>query len=368
MADPGWEASLAAICDRIRKDMAQHLCDAGNSRQTSQAPLVQQMELTSLADSLYHRGAHRSDDEAWQFHVRVLEEVKGLLFHQLRHFPGSFHFQRDAPLACRDWYAESLASSQRQLVGYLEGQELDAGLRHLLKEYLFCCQTHSDWFAPSTWSDYLYLEEFTACLLRIAKLPHPHPKSIFHGLMRKMFYLNFNCAPFYGFCLQKIQGHTRMFPAYRDQHRELLYLLKLCRQVPEKPDTGFDLKAPSLQASVVKFLKEEIRFIVEMENLPALHRMQGVPTAPARPYFTVGCTATQLALFMRLLVETGFLMAKRKADVHEFIANHVGTSKKEKISGHSFKNKTYDPSPSAARKVKAQLHLMLQRLNEKYLS
>jgi hypothetical protein len=367
-----WKSFLSTESERIKASTVTQVLAHGNQAQASLYLLFLQTELTSLADTLYRcleiggEPLLASQEPSPPFWAKeTLSEIRGLLEYLQQYFPHLFHFDRRAPLACRAWHAADLVARRALIFPFFQACRLEEPLFFLLREYLHCLGG-STAYTPDTWRDYRYLQGFAEEMAALIGKDQD-TEAAYHTLMRQLFCLNFNTPAFYEYCTRKVTDLTQRHCSFREQRRELLHLLKLCRQPPERPGIGFDPGSPSIQCSVVKFIEEELDYLKQVEKLHAEPVINGKSRQAYPFYFQVSCTAAHLAFFVRLLVEAGLIITDKKADLHAFISNHIGTAKKERLSGHSLKNKSYAPTQEAARRMKAQLHLILQLLNEKYL-
>ncbi|GAA4213206.1 hypothetical protein GCM10022289_45030 [Pedobacter jeongneungensis] len=82
--------------------------------------------------------------------------------------------------------------------------------------------------------------------------------------------------------------------------------------------------------------------------------------------FRVGFTVRQLALFVRLQVESEIIIAQSPKTLHRYVTRHYSTMEKENISEKSFKNAYYSAMGNDVEKVIEKIATMLAIAQEKY--
>ncbi len=99
-----------------------------------------------------------------------------------------------------------------------------------------------------------------------------------------------------------------------------------------------------------------------------LHTPAAQAIALPRIFFTVSITLEQLLFLFRLLIETGIVIIKRKADLYDFIHLHIGTEERKTFSRGSLRNAFASRRQATAKKVKDILTEMTRLINQKYLA
>lgn len=164
---------------------------------------------------------------------------------------------------------------------------------------------------------------------------------------------NFNAAVFYDYNQLKIEALLEGLDHYQEKKMFLLELRKELRQLPKLLSEGHSKDSPHIIESLCGFIDEEVTSIVQKisDNGPTQNS--------SRFYFFTNLNVPEITYFYKLMLETKIISTARKADLYEFISNHIQTESRRKLSEHSIKNKSYKPDEKSIKKVRLKLREML---------
>ncbi|EOR96282.1 hypothetical protein ADIARSV_0517 [Arcticibacter svalbardensis MN12-7] len=325
-----------------------------------------QIELTQLADHLYGFNAAEwildSQSVSKEVFKKLTHEIISLLLFLKANFSESFNTQLQAPAGLKHHMQTDIAEKREIILKFLKAGQIDDDLIDIITHYLFSIEGDPEYIL-SSWRDFDYLENFLNSLLVIQGLKSS--ESVFLKLVRQVYFMNFNAIQFYDYSRNWLDVMIQRHDTFVEQRRELLLILRDVKQFVELPELAFNPDLPSLKQMVCTYIEEEMEYLQKTETLhEGPYHNKGRNAYPF--YFHVKFTTAQLMFFTRLLVESGFIITKRKADLHEFISNHIGTLRKDNLSGHSIKNKQYTPSKEVVHKVKDFLLMLISLIHEKY--
>lgn len=355
-------ASFLRECKALKSTLAQVHFDFNLAEVSSQVRSVQ-VELTQLADHLYIlKGSavfneHQVSDPD-NLYEELMQELVSLLCYVKTNFPESFNTQLKAPAGLKDVQRHALAAKREFIMKILLTGQIDDELTVIISDYLSSIDGESEYTLIS-WRDFGYMENFINAFSSGNINASTAPDAVFQKLVRQLYFINFNATQFYDYSRSWIDRKIGEYSTFIEQRRELLLISRYIKQFLELPDMAYSPKLPSVKQMVSNYIDEEIEYLLKTENLHAgTFHNKARNTFPF--YFHVNLTTAQLMFFVRLLLETGIIITKRKADLHEFISNHVGTLRKDNLSESSIKNKQYNPSREVVRRVK---HLSLSLIN-----
>lgn len=358
--------SFLAECRKLKSVLSQAYLDQDNATVSSQIRSVQ-IELTQLADHLYT--LHDSEifnehdlSDTYNVYAELMEEVISSLCYLKDGFPEIFNTQLKAPAGLKNMLRQAVVEKRESITRNILSRQIDDDLTLIISRYLSSLDGEDEHLLKS-WCDFDYMERFIDTL---SSIDTPgNPDTIFQSLVQQLYFINFNTTQFYDYSRGWLEKLIDGYSTFVEQRRELLLVLRHITHFLELPDLACNPKLPSVKHMVVSYINEEIDYLAKTEHLHTgtFHNK----SRHAFPfYFHVNLTTEQLMFFVRLLMETGIIITKRKADLYEFISNHVGTLRKDNLSVSSIKNKQYSVSKDVIQKVKTILLKCINLANQKY--
>lgn len=175
-----------------------------------------------------------------------------------------------------------------------------------------------------------------------------------------LFLYNFNSVHFWNYFCQKIDNSIKNLDSEVERLESLCWYLKSINQVTVLPGISFNPKQVPVKEIIVNWISDEISYYEKMIRLKACTPAQLKNTLENELKILTDMSVSQLAIFIRLLVETGIIKNKNQMDVIKFYASTTQSKRTENISPESFRTKYYNIDESSREAVK---HLIIHLLN-----
>ncbi|WP_158826960.1 hypothetical protein [Mucilaginibacter lacusdianchii] len=356
------QQSFQAIRWEILTDL-ETLPDESSKKQYISNLQVQLVYLNSIHQGYNHEmivHQRTADFAGW-----LTTEIFQLLEHIRAHFSAYFDDGQNLPdnyiKAYRNQHPEIWADFEQ----FLKEHPLDSELKLLLTQFANATES-SEKFVIKTWRQFDYLLNMIWSIIKWKELTEEENREL--ALLKLFVYNEFNSIQIYAYFIKYIEKITLGEASYQDQQQELLYLLKVFRQVRVDAYLPYDPKVQSLKLSVVESLETELAYLEQMEKLQVQHFQGTNPEAPSRFYFNVAVTLAELMFFFRVMLEVKVIYTKFNSYLYEFISNHIRTERTDNISKKSMRNHfSNKPFPDrVVQNVKAWLEKMIQHINLHY--
>lgn len=231
-------------------------------------------------------------------------------------------------------------------------------------------------FSEATWNsakfvirnwrqmDYLFL----AMTIISNFLDDPPASDLDLELLKLFVGIDFNSIQVYSYFIKYIERITLSEAAFQEQQEQLLYLLKVFRQVRIDTPELYDPLVQSLKTSFVESLEAELNYLEQKEKLYLQNFKSTNPEAPSKFYFSVAVTLAELMFFFRIMLEVKLIFTKFNAYLYEFVSNHIKTARAENISKKSMRNLINNkPFPDrVVKNVKQWLQKMIEHIDLYY--
>lgn len=356
------QQSFQAIRWEILTDL-ETLPDESSKKQYISNLQVQLVYLNSIHQGYNHEmivHQRTADFAGW-----LTTEIFQLLEHIRAHFSAYIDDGQNLPdnyiKAYRNQHPEIWADFEQ----FLKEHPLDSELKLLLTQFANATES-SEKFVIKTWRQFDYLLNMIWSIIKWKELTEEENREL--ALLKLFVYNEFNSIQIYAYFIKYIEKITLGEASYQDQQQELLYLLKVFRQVRVDAYLPYDPKVQSLKLSVVESLETELAYLEQMEKLQVQHFQGTNPEAPSRFYFNVAVTLAELMFFFRVMLEVKVIYTKFNSYLYEFISNHIRTERTDNISKKSMRNHfSNKPFPDrVVQNVKAWLEKMIQHINLHY--
>ena len=310
-----------------------------------------------------------SEDSAEQPVSPVMEwfvdEIHKLLEHIKTYFTAHFDVSSELPSGFAHGYRIRHKNFLEQIHEKLSRFEFSEELKALVGNFIESSGS-SDKFALRTW---LQLDYLILALGVVANFFDDPPASDLDLELLKLFIgIDFNSIQVYGFFIRYIERITLSEASFQEQQEQLLYLLKVFRQVRQEAVPSYDPKVQPLKVSVIESLEAEFAYLEQKEKLYLQNFKNTNPDSPSKFYFTVVVTLAELMFLFRVMLEVKLIVTKFNSYLYEFISNHIRTERAENISKKSMRNHFNNkPFPDrVVQNVKGWLEKMIHHINLYY--
>jgi len=295
----------------------------------------------------------------------ALDGIYLLLEHLRIYFADQFNFNAELPDHFLERYKQIHPIFQRRLIEQLKPFNIGQELLLLLETFVEATE-RADIFKIRNWWQWEYLLNTGKILSEfIAK---PPPGDIELELLKLFLHQDFNSIHVYAYFLKYFERITLSELTYPEQQQQLLYYVKIVKQVRVESPQRYDPNVQSLKTSVLDSLVAEIRYLEDKEKVMVQTFKSTTPGNPAKFYFKVIITLAELMFFFRIMLEVGFIQTKFNSYLYEFITNHIKTQRAENISKKSMRNHfSNKPFPDRlVQNVRSWLNKMINHIDLYY--
>lgn len=325
-----------------------------------------QLQLTHLAGGL--TGFDHGIDES-KLLSRVFEWVlNGVfeLFEYLRaYFKAHFNYEAELPVKFIERAKNTRYTTRQDLNDKLTEFKVDKDLVNLLKNFSEA-SSDSEKFNLHTWRQWDYL--IVTIKIIYGFLDDPPTGDINLELLKLLISQEFNSIQVYAYFIKYVERITLSEITFQEQQQELLYLIKVFRQVRIDAEFMYDSKVQSLKSSVVESLEAELAYLEQKEKLLIQSLKATEPNGPSKFYFTVAITLAELMFFFRIMLEVKVIFTKFNSYLYEFVSNHIRTQRAENLSKQSQRNHLSNKlfPDRTVKNVKGWLEKMINHINLYY--
>ena len=283
-----------------------------------------------------------------------------ILYHQLNELFEFFHEHFETYIPRHQVFPELFRKPYvAEVKDYLEcltkllDPETDKKLRVLILEPFISFADHG----LCTWQQLFY------CRLLYQKFSNLFQEKLFPGssdLIWLLYSVNFNSVSFYEYFTAYISENQSQRNAM-----DFYYFQKKCRQAYVKPDVAYQPEERSLSEMVLKWLKEEIRYLEQTKKCTHAIGEELGPTDPGATASKIltNLSVAEFAYLNRVMSEADIFKIDNRKDFCEIVAKSYRTNNKERISSDSLRSKLYTVDSSVKSSVKERLIGMLNYVN-----
>ena len=180
-------------------------------------------------------------------------------------------------------------------------------------------------------------------------------------VIQLLVYRNFNSHYLLVYLTATIRLEVQSQPTLSAQMDKFNYWTKLFNQFHVKPGSALKYDMSSIKDQLVTWLEQEITYLEKKKQLtlPLASPEQGSEADNFK--VQTNLSVAQLALFIRLLKELGYVENKNQTELLTFFARHLGSVRNENISPDSLRAKYYNIERTAVNSVQAILTKMIER-------
>ena len=347
---------------KITEELDKKISENENAKQLAQL----QTELTLMADEITLAAG---DGIYPKSKLQILDTIIGELFILLEflqtQYPSGFNFEAILPLKFRARFIQSHQAFFDQFAESLNGKGIEPDLLAIINQLGFTCDQDSK-FKTKTWAQWNYLIGLINSIASL--LEKPDSADINLDFLKLFVSREFNSIRVYACFLRYLERITLNDSTFQEQHQELLYMIKVFKQVRVEVPSCYDNSVQSLKLSVIECLEAELIFLEQKEKLYLQNFKATNPDSPSKFYFQVSITLAELMFFFRVALEVGLIQTKFNSYLYEFIANHIRTQRAENISKKSMRNHfSNKPFPDRlVRNIRDLLHKMISHIDLYY--
>ncbi|MFD0795470.1 hypothetical protein ACFQZX_17745 [Mucilaginibacter litoreus] len=294
-----------------------------------------QFHLTELADQLSALSRDSKPSEALSSLFQAMaEKAITLLDYLFNHFIRYFNLSGKLPAGYNRSAILPETEKLQTLIGKLHTMEIDPDLVHVLSTYVLD-EGQEELYPVHTWQQWQYQQETVNWLDQFTQTKSDVKADC--RILLELIARNFNSIRLYSYFLRYIARITKADMSFQDQQEELLYLLKLLKQVLVDPNLAYEAHVQPLKQTLIDCLTTELEYVEQREKLFVEHYRSTMNT-PSRFYFDIAVTLAELMFLIKVWLETGFISTRFKSYVYEFISNHIHTKRTDNASKKSMRN------------------------------
>jgi hypothetical protein len=329
--------------DRTQSSYALKMLEFESESQVIRSVQFHELKLVSLIDALYDQ----LPDEA----RILLTSLEDLIEFLRTSFEVQFRADFAAPITYRERalnFAKEVSNQLRQRwPNSTEDQTLEGVVQDCLANFIKSGSTKAS-FARVEFIMSL-CNTLTEVLLSDIK-----PDRVRRLLME----YNFSEPKFSSYYIEFIERQLAQAQTLREQIEILAKALKDLNQTVSRL-TPLDLKSGSIRRDLLNWVGEELHFL---ETKTRIDRIQSSEPAANEFKLILDMSVAQLALLVKVLVDTSTIQNKNVSELLRFFAQIAKTKRSESVSYESLRIKYYNPEESTKEIVKIVLGNCLRQL------
>lgn len=180
-------------------------------------------------------------------------------------------------------------------------------------------------------------------------------------LQKNLIYLNYNSYRFFCYMINEISEQFKKKETLSEQIEVLSYHLKYINQAQLKPGFIYKGEHRAIKDQLLSWLIEEIAFLEKRQQLT--FNFENELNEKIKKDFKIltDHTVSQVAYFIRLLVEVGAILNQNQKELINFFASYIRTKNTHQVSPDSFRAKYYNIEEKSIDVIR---DLIIKLLNE----
>jgi hypothetical protein len=175
--------------------------------------------------------------------------------------------------------------------------------------------------------------------------------------------INYNPLSLFYYKVGLIQEELNSQLSAHDKINTLFHYLKQYNQRLINTQLAFNPNLPPLNIQISKWIEEEINYLQRTHNLE--ESTAETNNQNQHQKITTNLSVSQLAYFLKLLVETNILEGSNQNHILRFVSTSVRTTKVEDISFKSLSSKYYNTEQTTKQSIKEHIIKLLNQVNKK---
>ena len=184
-------------------------------------------------------------------------------------------------------------------------------------------------------------------------------------IIRFLFELNFNTYELVDFIIELMTRYLESLSDIKAKEAFLAERLKCIKQLITKSKEPYQKQIPPLKNLVLNWIEGELFYIRQTIEIENSNESSTYPIEFSKPdqKFVTNLSVPQLALFSKLLYESGIIQANSTQEMLKLVSNNVCTPQADEISVKSLSNNIYDIKQGSLDEVKSKLIDMINNVN-----
>jgi len=234
-----------------------------------------------------------------------------------------------------------------------------AGLADIICHPFECIYNEPvNFFCSCRYAAYLQLmhEEITAFALSEQQQP---------DILSWLVSVNFNSTAFKAYYIDLISHKVKQVPTIKGKLEKLLFYQKQIGQVVVKENIALHHLSASVKEAIISWLQEEITYLQQVQAMaiPLPERLSAKETgAEEGLYYKM--TVEEIALFKRIMKDSGLLSNKNITVLMKDVAKTVHSVNQYEVSWQNLYNSFYKYELSTAESLQDKLFLMLNTVKK----
>lgn len=285
---------------------------------------------------LLNRVYEYNQSESSEFYQFIESSLSGFIKILFKYFPA--HFDFSLPMPEPIW--QPIKKSVESTIEVLNTNGIEPGLTQLINnELIISCKER----AP----DYLigyYWKDLNECLSAIKEVD----QKLTNAIVETLVSCNFNTGKFILYVIEWTSG------GLQDDDSPVNYwgnVLKLVNRIPITPNMCLHKNVEPCKQSLIQSITTELFASEKM-----------LPESTNEQKLLTGMSVGQLALFIRLLTETGIIKSDNINELVRFFGKYFKTNKTAEISLSSLQHRYYNIDKASVNVVRSYLGEMLNQL------
>lgn len=182
-------------------------------------------------------------------------------------------------------------------------------------------------------------------------------------LKLKLISINFNNIKCFSLLTKYFLDEYQKVSPLNKQIEVLSYHFKKVSQTHVKAELSYSLEQKTLKELLLDWLNDEITFLEKKRLLNSDIKVEPKDMKLTNFKITTGFSVSQVAYFIKLLVDVGAITNNNHREIVNFFASSIKTQKANNISPESFRTKFYNTEFSTIEVVKDLIIKMLNKIH-----
>lgn len=351
-----WLEEISREIDLVKQDLLNKDLVTGKGKKRIQLVRSYEAEIIHLLDTVYYYEQFSAD--SFQLYACITSYLQHLLRWLKNRWPDCFNEDKKIPAAdvarCRQQLAVKIELLQKLLAPSAE----DASLVHIALQAVDTIVNPSEEDPLPTFHQLAYCNQLLAALEHLDQ--HRPIIQCYTGLVELLVYLNYNSLAFKKYLFGQIEMEISRLETIEEQIDRLHFHCTRLLQLPVKEGMALEKSELTVQDEVVKRLQQEIRYLEGKIEMAEANLKSNLASKDGGDNglndktcgFLTSLSATQVALMVRLLKESGILCFTEMEPFMRQLAGCLHTeTKKGLVSPKYLANSYFSPGINTVNSV-----------------
>ena len=360
--------SVNADIERLQKTFIREVFSLKNEKFVQLYIQNHQSALISLSDNIFKNLVHsesknthpKTDDfSVSDLQKLICRKIDNLLLFIRTRFPNFFNHDHEIPKHFQLEVQKELIENNQELYYRVESENNCT----LLDISFYPLKKIQESNASVSFNTLIYINKLChkindSCLTCSANSSNCTLKT-------SLIYLNFNSYRFFTYLTQEIKQEYAKKDTLHGQIEELSYQLKQINQMQVKPDFIYKPEHKPLNEQLANWLMEEIGYLEKKMVLSSEITKDNKVQIDKDFKIVTENSVSQVAFFVKILVEAGAITNKNQRELIQFLAAKVKTKQTNQISPESLRTKYYYTDEGTKNVVKDTIIKLLNIIQNK---